>query len=413
MKYLLLLLIACCSSLPSGAFPLVHIRLQVDPVTHSFTCRYRFTLPVSDTTSVVNLHLNRAFTLHRVRTPRAVQGHVTTARYLSDTVHHVQVRYASHPQRPRELELTYSGTMGKGQFNDQVAIFSGHSNWLPFRPYQEYEPVMYELDVLVPAAYQVRSTVPAERPRSGHWVFHGTTPAIEPTALIAQQFYQMMSSPAAPVSVIKTGVALAQPDTAMLHQADAIVAFYNRTIGREDPLTQFTIFLPGTNYEGYGLRANAAVITYTDFNVTQPADLLILAHEISHKWWAYGSFHDENGWLSEAFATYSSLLYIQSRGDEAGYKAELARLAETAAGAPPIWGFNRYAYPFPMYRRVIYNKGTGILAALHGRVGTELFLTILAHTAAQKTSTTLGFLATVEQVAGPEIQTWLRSELQR
>jgi aminopeptidase N len=155
------------------------------------------------------------------------------------------------------------------------------------------------------------------------------------------------------------------------------------------------------------------VITYTTFDVTDKRDLLILAHEISHKWWAYGSFHDENGWLSEAFATYSSLLYIQASGDEVTYQAELARLAATAVDTPPLWGFNRYQYPFPMYRRVIYNKGTGILAALRQHIGTEQFMTILAMTAAQKTSTTLGFLNTVKQVAGQEAQTWLMAELKR
>ena len=66
-----------------------------------------------------------------------------------------------------------------------------------------------------------------------------------------------------------------------------------------------------------------------------------------------------------------------------------------------------------MYRRVIYNKGTGILAALRQHIGSEQFMTILAKTAAQKTSTTLGFLDTVKQVAGQEAQTWLIAELKR
>jgi hypothetical protein len=76
-------------------------------------------------------------------------------------------------------------------------------------------------------------------------------------------------------------------------------------------------------------------------------------------------------------------------------------------------GFNRYKYPFPMYRRVIYNKGTGILAALRQHVGPEKFMTILAKTAALKTSTTVGFLNTVAQVAGPEASAWLLAELKR
>ncbi|HEX8660185.1 MAG TPA: hypothetical protein VF690_21755 [Hymenobacter sp.] len=344
-----------------------------------------------------------------------MQQHVTKVHYsgVGDTVHQVQVRYAPRTRRQRQIELTYSGTMGKGEFTDHVAVFSGLSSWLPFRPFAEYELVEYELVVQVPPVYQVRSTTPAARQRPGEWVFRGTTSDIEPTAIIARRFYQTVSATAPPIELVKAGAPLAQTDTMLLHQAEAIAAFYNRTIGRQDPVTRFTIFLPGTNNGAYGLLDDATVITYTSFDVTDKSDLLVLAHEISHKWWAYGSFHDENGWLSEAFATYSSLLYLQASGNEAGYQAELARLAASAAGSPPLWGFNRYQYPFPMYRRVIYNKGTGILAALRQRIGLEHFISIMAKTAAQKTGTTTGFLATVGQVAGQETQTWLLAELKR
>lgn len=409
----LLVLLVGGSTRPGLATPIVRIRLQVDPATHVFTCRYQFTLPASDTSSVVYLHLNQALDLQRVRSPRARQQLVRKVAYAGDTVRQVQVRYPAGPQRQRQVELTYSGKMAKEEFTDQVAIFSGHSYWLPFRPFAEYELVQYELVVEVPAGYQVLSTTPAARQRASQWVFRGTTSAIEPTALIAKHFAETTSATAPALTLVKAGKPFAPPDTLLLRQAEAIVAFYNRTIGREDPVARFTIFLPGTNSGAYGLLDDATVITYTTFDVKDRSDLLILAHEISHKWWAYGSFHDENGWLSEAFATYSSLLYIQASGDEAGYQAELARLATTTAGTPPIWGFNRYQHPFPMYRRVIYNKGTGLLAALRQHVGDEQFMTIMAKTAAQKTSTTVGFLAIVGQVAGPDAHAWLLAELKR
>ncbi|MDJ0365557.1 M1 family aminopeptidase [Hymenobacter sp. H14-R3] len=408
----LLVLFLWGGTFASLATPIVHIRLRVEPGTHSFTCHYQFTLPASDTTSVVRLNLNHALNLQRVHSTGALQQRVSTVTYVGDTVHQVQVRYGPHRRR-RQIELVYSGTMAKGEFTDQVAVFSGHGNWLPFRPYAEYELVAYELVVQAPAAYQVRSTTAAVRQRPGEWVFHGTTSHIEPTAFVAQHFYQATSATAPPIALVKAGAPLARPDTVLLHRAEAIVAFYNRTIGRQAPVGRFTILLPGTNSGAYGLLDDATVITYSTFDVTSQEDLLILAHEISHKWWAYGSFHDENGWLSEAFATYSSLLYLQASGDEAGYRAELARLAASAAGTPPLWGFDRYQHPFAMYRRVIYNKGTGILAALHQHVGTEQFMTILAQTAAQQTSTTTGFLATVAQVAGPGAHAWLLAELKR
>jgi aminopeptidase N len=138
---------------------------------------------------------------------------------------------------------------------------------------------------------------------------------------------------------------------------------------------------------------------------------MILAHEISHKWWGYGSFHDYNDWLNEAFATYSSLLYLQAIGDTAGYQAEYAKRAQTTANTPPIIGFDRDKYEPAMYRRVVYNKGTVVLAALHARVGTEKFYTLLATTAARKLSNTAAFLEVVEQTAGSDTQAWLLNEL--
>ncbi len=412
MRYLWLLAGLIFGSAGTGwAVPIVQIRLRVAPATHSFTCHYRLTLSASDTTSVLTLYLNRAFALQRISSPRASWQRVITSRYAGDTVRCVQVRYPGHSRR--QVELTYSGSMAEGEFTDQVAVFSGHSNWLPFRPYAEYELVAYKLTVQVPPSYQVRSTTPATRQRPGQWVFRGTTSHIEPTAVVAQRFYQAVSATTPPVALVKTGAPPARPDTVLLRRAAAILAFYNQTIGRLDPARHLTIFLPGTNSGAYSLLDDATVITYSTFDVADRGDLLILAHEISHKWWAYGSFHTEHGWLSEAFATYSSLLYLQASGDETGYQAELARLAASAAGTPPLWGFDRYQYPFPMYRRVIYNKGTTILAALRQRVGPERFLTILARTAAQKTSTTPDFLTIVEQVAGSEAKAWLLAELQR
>lgn len=413
MRYICLLAwLICGGALASQAVPIVQIRLRVEPTTHSFTCRYRFTLPAADTTSRVTLLLNHAFRLQRVSGPGASQLQVAPGLYVGDSVHRVQVRYAAR-WRARHIELVYTGTLAKGEFTDQVAVFSGHSNWLPFRPYAEYELVRYALEVRVPATYQVRSTTPPSRQRPGKWVFRGLTSHIEPTALIAPRFYQAVSSQASRIALVKAGAPLTRADTALLHRAQAIVAFYNRTLGQLDPVKRFTVLLPGTNSGAYGLRDDATVITYTSFDVADQSDLLILAHEISHKWWAYGSFHTEDGWLSEAFATYSSLLYLQANGQAVGYQAELARLAASAAGTPPLRGFDRYQHPFPMYRRVIYNKGTTILAALQQHVGPEKFMIILARTAAQKTSTTTEFLATVAQVAGAEAEAWLNGELRR
>ncbi|WP_147320725.1 M1 family aminopeptidase [Hymenobacter lapidiphilus] len=363
----------------------------------------------------MRLNLNSHLKLQQVLAPRAGQPRITSVvpGYGNDTLHQIQVRYAPNPRRSRYIELVYTGKIGEGYYTDHVNFLSGHSEWLPYRPYQEYEVLPYKLTVQVPPGYQVRSTVRPSQQKAGRWTFQGTTSAIELTAFVAKQFYETVSAVSPPITLVKTGAPLARTDSVMLRQGEVITAFYNRTIGRQDPITRFTIFLPGTNRGAYGLLDDATIITYPDFDVAKTEDLLVLAHEISHKWWGYGSFHDETDWLNEAFATYSSLLYLQASGDEAGYQKELNRLAQTTTGTPPLWGFDRYKYEYPMHRRVIYNKGTGILHALRTRIGNAQFLQLLATSAARKTSTTTEFLQLVEQVAGPETSVWLLAELKR
>ncbi len=414
MRFFVLLwfFFTCLSS--SFATPIVQLRLRVEPATHSFTCQYTFRLAAADTATVVQLNLNRQFLIRQLASSQAVRSRIIRSYYpyFADTMQQVEVRFPAHYQRIRELTFTYSGTLDKNLYTAQVMEFSGHSNWVPFRPRREYELVAYVLEVSVPPAYQVRSTTPG-RHYHGQWVFRGTTSNSEITALVARQFQQVASAKTPRITVAKVEPPLLGRDTLLLRRAEAIVAFYNRSLGAQDPITRFSILLPGTNRDAFGLLDNATVITYADFDVSKRDELLILAHEISHKWWGYGSVHDESEWLNEAFATYSSLLYLQASGDSVGYQTELAKRVQAAAGAPAIVGFDRENAPYPLFRRVIYAKGTVILAALRDRVGPEKFYAILAKTAAEKVSTTAGFLQVVAQMSGQDTGQWLAAELSR
>jgi hypothetical protein len=417
MKYFLLLFFlgSFGSAHARQTEPVVQLQVRVMPDTHAFTCRYTLTVPAGDTATTLALNLDRRFRLERVQAPQARQQRVERVYYpfFADTMQCVQVRYAARSHQARRITLTYSGVLTDKFFTAQVMEFSGHTGWLPFRPLREYEPVRYSLDVRTPPGYQVLSTTAPRRHGPENWRFQGRSSAIEITALVGQHFAQAQAEKRPLVGIAKAGPALLRPDSVLLRKAAGIIGFYNRTIGRQDSIQEFRVLLPGTNRDAFGLLANATVITYSEFNVADRGDLLILAHEISHKWWGYGSVHDENDWLNEAFATYSSLLYLQASGDTTGYRVELAKRAQAAIGTPPLLGFDRTKYDYPMYRRVIYNKGTVILAALHARLGTGPFVAVLAATAARQVSTTAAFLDVVAQTAGPNARAWLLAELQR
>lgn len=413
MRFLFLLagLVFSCRT-GARATPIVRVALRVEPTTRAFTCRYVFTLPATDTASVIQLLLNKRFRVTGLRGA----GRMGRVYYpaFQDTLQQLTVRYPAPTGRARRVSFSYSGTLDAGRANGQALEFSAHSGWLPFRPWGEYELLDYTLAVRVPASYQVRSTTPPRQARAGRFAYRGRTSATELTAIIAPQFGQAAARSGPAVAVVKAGATLTPLEAAILPQAQDIISFYNRTIGRQDSITRFTIFLTGTRQDAFGLLDNATVITYgPDFDVAQRGDLLILAHEISHKWWGYGSVHDESDWLNEAFATYSSLLYLQAKGDTAGYRQVYDKLAQTTANTPPIIGFDRTKYEPGMYRRVIYNKGMTVLAALHRRVGTAQFYAVLATTAARQVPTTTAFLDVVGQVAGAATRTWLRAELSR
>lgn len=413
----LLLLLALCSAHTILAVPNhVHVLLRLEPATKHFWCRYTLTIPAGGTPQTLTLNLNKEFKVLAVDAPRATQQRVLPYLYavFQDTVQGIEVAYAPQNQKTRQLTITYEGTLSSRFATDQVMEFSGHSFWLPLLPYKEYEQVNYELEVQAPRQYHIISTRQPTRQRPGHCWFQGRTSAIELTALAAKQFNLLASgkTEAAPVGLYKAG-RLNRTDTLLLHETEKVVAFYNSTIGRQDPIPRFSVLLPGTNRDAFGLLDNATVITYSDFDIRKPDDRLILAHEISHKWWSSGSFVDYNDWLNESFAVYSSLLYVRAAGDTATFRQVMTKHSTAAVGAPAILGFQKQLHDYPTYRRVVYSKGTVVLAALHKRLGDEKFLALLAATATQKTATTEAFLALVEQLTGADNRAWLLGQLTR
>lgn len=414
-RFLLLFVLVWCA-LHSEARNQVRVLLRVQPETKQFWCRYTMILPADAASSQVLLNLNKEYKILSVQSPRSKQQRIERYLYsvFQDTMQGINLDYATQDRRAKEVTVTYEGILTAKFATDQVLELSGHTNWMPLLPYKEYEVVAYTLDVQTPEAYSVISTSSATKQRAGHYRFQGATCAIELTALVAKQFYQL-AFPSALLSVVvyKAGSQLLKMDSLLLTESERIIRFYNQSIGRKDAIKRFSILLPNTDRDAFAMLDNATVITYPDFDVRQLEYRTILAHEISHKWWGYGAFSDYNDWLNEAFATYSSFLYLRAVGDTASYRQLLNTKIKSANGAPAIIGFDKSKYNYPTYRRVIYDKGSVVLASLHNRVGDEKFFDILSTTAAQKTATTDAFLDVVAQEAGEEVRRWLKAELTR
>ena len=104
-------------------------------------------------------------------------------------------------------------------------------------------------------------------------------------------------------------------------------------------------------------------------------DQVFRAHEVAHQWWGIGvdfaSYHDQ--WLSEGFATFSGLWYLQKlRGDNEQYFEILRRwkssilLRGTEPG--PIWlGYRVFATrddDLDDYQTIVYQKGAWVVHML-------------------------------------------------
>jgi hypothetical protein len=104
-------------------------------------------------------------------------------------------------------------------------------------------------------------------------------------------------------------------------------------------------------------------------------DQVFRAHEVAHQWWGigvdYATYHDQ--WLSEGFATFSGLWYLQKlRGNNQQYFDLLRRwkssILRRGAEPGPIWlGYRVFATrddDLDDYQTIVYQKGAWVLHML-------------------------------------------------
>ncbi|PJJ59071.1 M1 family aminopeptidase [Hymenobacter chitinivorans] len=407
----LLCLILLGPLLTCRAHNTVSVDLTIRPENQTFACRYELGASFGQARGSCTFNLNRKFRLAQASSPH-LRDYTATPffdAFQQDTLLRITLRFES-PVRHEKITLRYGGAIPERFRTDSLAEFTASANWLPNLPDHEYDLVRYQLTVHTPAGYEVISTNEPRRARAGTFVFAGLAPNIELTAVAARRFTRLRA-PQGVVRVYKANGAPHHRDSLLLRDATAIVAYHNRIIGRQDPIRRFRILLPGTNRNAFGLLDNCAVITYSDFDTRKPADLLILAHEISHKWWGWGRWNTRENWLNEGFAAYSGLLYLRAAGDTASYRKELAKYRASAAQAPVSLLRFDAGKDMGYFRPVIYHKGALALADLHARLGDEAFFQLLSATAAARVATTEAFLRLVERHTDRATRDWLVARL--
>ncbi len=158
-------------------------------------------------------------------------------------------------------------------------------------------------------------------------------------------------------------------------QANSILPFYIKNVGpygyrKLANVQSKTIF---------GGLENANTIFYSENSVTGTRrSESLLAHEIAHQW--FGNMATEKTyahlWLSEGFATYMTILYMESRYGQDTARAMLEKDREEVAAFAA--GSNRSVVDEdPNYMNLLnensYQKGSWVLHMLHRQLGDTIF----------------------------------------
>lgn len=138
---------------------------------------------------------------------------------------------------------------------------------------------------------------------------------------------------------------------------------------------------------------------------TNPVDVDLLAHEISHQWWRclVSPATPDDAFLDEGLATYSAALFIQNSEGETAFEDQMHRTAIDALtheSVAPIAQAGQLQPFSPEYQSIVFDKGAMVLHMLRGVIGTPAFfstLQALARDYAWKTITTDQFQKLAEQ----------------
>jgi len=163
--------------------------------------------------------------------------------------------------------------------------------------------------------------------------------------------------------------------------------------------------IPGTFGQGFPgliyistlayLRNRPGPLTATNESMQLYFDELLQAHEVAHQWWGnrVTSTFYRDGWLMEALANISALLYLEKR--KGPHSAELmldnyrALLLEKSpsgqvvdATGPLTFGSRLNNSQSPSaYRTITYGKGAWVMQMLRRRTGDQRFLAMLSEMA--------------------------------
>ncbi|GMQ84515.1 MAG: M1 family metallopeptidase [Acidimicrobiia bacterium] len=148
--------------------------------------------------------------------------------------------------------------------------------------------------------------------------------------------------------------------------------------------------------------------------VEAPFFEFVLVHELAHQWFgnSVSVAQWSDIWLTEGFATYSELVWIEHRQGRAAYDRVVAdrRRAATTAGYPPPG----LPPPSNLFNGGVYQLGGLLLVDLRDEIGDDAFFTLLRTYAAEfadGNATTEDFIALAEDISGQDLDEFFQVRL--
>ncbi len=164
----------------------------------------------------------------------------------------------------------------------------------------------------------------------------------------------------------------------------------------------------------WGGLENAGTISYFENSVTGKNEVEgLIAHEIAHQW--FGNSASEASWnhvwLSEGFATYFSILYLESVYGDKKRKEELIldrkQVIEYYQKNPAPIVDNSIKDPFKVLSTNTYQKGGWVLNMLRHKLGDEIFwkgIRKYYKTYENSNAMTEDFRKVMEEVSGKDLE---------
>jgi aminopeptidase N len=296
-------------------------------------------------------------------------------------------------------------------------------NWLPCADYPS-DKATVDFIVTAPDHYQVvangtkvKETILANRTKITHW----SESAELPTKVMVIGVADFAVEQSGDVNGVPVYNYVFPENKAEgfknYNYAPAILTYYNNTIGpyayeKLANVQSKTIF---------GGMENASAIFYFENSAVHTGDEALMAHEIAHQW--FGDAVTEktwaNVWLSEGFATYMTICYLENKYGADSLKINLAKDRRKAIifsreSVAPIIDTTITGDYMQLLNANSYQKGSWVLHMLRRKLGDTLFWKGIRNYYAKYkdlNANTADFEQVMEQSSGKDLHTFFKQWL--